>query len=192
MSPVVWSVPGRHDRVAITFDDGPTAWTPQVLDVLKAGNIRATFFVLGRAVEQRSEMVQRMLAEGHEIAIHGYDHTVVAFSEQIRRCLAALRPFGVAPRLVRPPGGRIRPGFLLWCWMRRRRIVLFNFDTRDSMRHEGKFNGGAPDYSCVMGGDIILMHDDNPVCLAELTVLLKALKEMNVAPVTVSELMSCD
>lgn len=62
-------------RVFLTFDDGPsTTVTPQILDILKANNIKATFFVLGSCADLYPDIVKRAYDEGHFIANHGYSH----------------------------------------------------------------------------------------------------------------------
>ena len=62
-------------RVFLTFDDGPSsAVTPDILDVLKNENIKATFFVLGTMVKSNPEIIKRERLEGHYIANHGYSH----------------------------------------------------------------------------------------------------------------------
>ena len=59
----------------LTFDDGPTtSVTPKILDILKAENIKASFFVIGKSVESHPEIVKRAYDEGHYIANHGYSH----------------------------------------------------------------------------------------------------------------------
>ena len=60
--------------VYLTFDDGPSVNTADVLDILKSNDIKATFFVLGTQVEKMPEMVKRAYQEGHYIANHGYSH----------------------------------------------------------------------------------------------------------------------
>lgn len=189
VSPCFWSVPRCRDRVALTFDDGPTELTATVLDILKAAEVNATFFVLGRRVVEHPELVARMRDEGHEVGIHGYDHTIKHFEIQVVRCATDLAKLGVRPRCVRPPGGKVELIPLVRLWMRGYRNVLFNFDTHDSMRHEGKWVKGAPDYAGIEGGDIILMHDDNPLCVRELPCLLKEVEERRIRPVTISELV---
>ena len=69
----------RKRQLALTFDDGPDAkWTPQILDVLKQKHVAATFFIVGEnALTQRS-LLQRMVAEGHEIGSHTYTHPNLA------------------------------------------------------------------------------------------------------------------
>ncbi len=65
-------VPGK---VALTFDDGPSAdWTPQVLDILKEKGVKATFFIVGENGQANPSLVQRLLAEGHEIGNHTFTH----------------------------------------------------------------------------------------------------------------------
>ncbi|MEP6822641.1 MAG: glycosyltransferase, partial [Chthoniobacterales bacterium] len=62
-------------KVAITFDDGPDpTWTPRVLDLLKQRGLKAAFFVIGRNAEQYPKLVERIVAEGHEIGNHTYSH----------------------------------------------------------------------------------------------------------------------
>ena len=65
-------------RAFLTFDDGPSSNTPQILDILNEKGIKATFFVLGSNVEKNPDMVKRMYDEGHFIANHGYSHVYEA------------------------------------------------------------------------------------------------------------------
>lgn len=61
-------------RAFLTFDDGPSTNTKDILDLLLQRNIKATFFVLGTQVERMPETVKRIYGEGHYIANHGYSH----------------------------------------------------------------------------------------------------------------------
>lgn len=68
-------LPTRQKRVALTFDDGPNPIaTPRVLDTLRAHDVRATFFLLGRHVERWPEIARRVHDEGHSVGNHGYHH----------------------------------------------------------------------------------------------------------------------
>jgi len=62
-------------KVALTYDDGPSAWTWNLLRAFHETSHRATFFVLGGAVRYESEVVKRLAADGHEIGAHGWTHT---------------------------------------------------------------------------------------------------------------------
>lgn len=67
---------GDEKIVYLTFDDGPSKGaTPKVLDILKEEDVKATFFVIGKYVDERPELVKRAYDEGHYIANHGYDHS---------------------------------------------------------------------------------------------------------------------
>jgi peptidoglycan-N-acetylglucosamine deacetylase len=68
-------------KVAITFDDGPSPeHTPAVLEALRAAGARATFFVLGRNVRAHPELARMIVADGHELASHGEDHSLLLFA----------------------------------------------------------------------------------------------------------------
>lgn len=72
----IYSSSEEEKVVYLTFDDGPSSnITPQILDILKEADVKATFFVLGSRVEQYPELVKREYDEGHYIANHGYSHT---------------------------------------------------------------------------------------------------------------------
>ncbi|WP_127610008.1 MULTISPECIES: polysaccharide deacetylase [Paenibacillus] len=103
----------EEPTVYLTFDDGPSAFTPQVLDVLKEEEVRATFFVLGEQAEARPHVVKRIVEEGHAIGNHSYNHVYKelysnfgAYWEQLQRTEQILfDATGVRTPLVRAPGG---------------------------------------------------------------------------------------
>jgi peptidoglycan-N-acetylglucosamine deacetylase len=102
---------GGEHQVAITFDDGPDPrWTPKILDVLKAANVKATFFLVGVNAEHHPALVRRIVDEGHEIGNHTYYHPNLAlcWPEHIRLELNATQLLletitGRATTLFRPP-----------------------------------------------------------------------------------------
>ena len=66
---------GLPGTVALTFDDGPSPeFTPQVLDILKKYNVKATFFVMGWSAKKFSHLIKRMKDEGHSVAHHTNAH----------------------------------------------------------------------------------------------------------------------
>lgn len=96
----------------LTFDDGPSDLTPQVLSILRRENIRATFFVTGAGLEQHRELIQQMAAEGHVLGNHTYSHdyrlyrSEKAFMEDVHKLDRELLELtGSAAELFRFPGG---------------------------------------------------------------------------------------
>ena len=98
-------------KLALTFDDGPDPeWTPQILDILKAKHVHATFFVIGANAQANPDLIQRIVAEGHELGSHTYTHPNLADTPQqvvslelnaTQRLVEALT--GRSMRLFRPP-----------------------------------------------------------------------------------------
>lgn len=108
-------VPMSEPYIAMTFDDGPhPANTPQLLDILKQRNIKATFYVVGANARRYPQILRRIVAEGHEIGNHTDSHAYLTKLSQdgVRRELAVthqaiVSATGIAPRTMRPPYGAI-------------------------------------------------------------------------------------
>ena len=102
---------GGEHQVAITFDDGPDPeWTPKILDILRAANVKAAFFVVGVNAERYPGLVRRIVTEGHEIGNHTYYHPNLAlcWPEHVRLELNATQLLletitGRSTTLFRPP-----------------------------------------------------------------------------------------
>jgi peptidoglycan/xylan/chitin deacetylase (PgdA/CDA1 family) len=105
---------------ALTYDDGPNdPWTSQLLDLLARHNMRATFFLIGRYVRQRPDLVQEIRDAGHLIGNHTVSHPWLAVQsprrvrEELAGCNSALEDaLGEAVRFFRPPHGARRPDVL--------------------------------------------------------------------------------
>ncbi len=99
------------NKIAITFDDGPDpVWTPKILDVLKAKNAKATFFLIGVEAEKYPGITKRIYAEGHEIGNHTFTHPDISnISKRYFEVELSLTErffegkLGVKPVLFRPP-----------------------------------------------------------------------------------------
>lgn len=103
----------NRKKVYLTFDDGPGSQTGKILDVLKKNHVKATFFVTGKEDASSKKMYQRIVKEGHTLAMHSYSHiqdviydSKEAFEKdlkQINRCL--YEATGVHTKFYRFPGG---------------------------------------------------------------------------------------
>ena len=100
-------------KVYFTFDDGPSSNTDQILDILKDYDVKATFFVVGKTDERSVKAYQRIVEEGHTLAMHSYSHRydeIYESKEAFARDLNSLQEYlyettGVWPRIYRFPGG---------------------------------------------------------------------------------------
>lgn len=114
-------IPGRLTsprQIALTFDDGPNpAWTPRVLALLASARVRATFCLIGHQVEQYPQMVRAIVAGGHTLCNHTWDHdeqlnhraAARASQEMLSTQAAIFAATGVRPKLFRAPGGAWSP-----------------------------------------------------------------------------------
>ncbi|GGI95269.1 hypothetical protein GCM10010885_01080 [Alicyclobacillus cellulosilyticus] len=122
-----------------TFDDGPDdRLTPKVLDILARYGVRATFFCLGAHVAQHPAVFRRMLAEGHCVGNHSWDHPYLTKEpqERVRQQLAQTarvmtETAGVQPRWFRPPYGDVNDLVAEEARRQGYELVLWDVDSRD-------------------------------------------------------------
>jgi peptidoglycan-N-acetylglucosamine deacetylase len=132
---------GRSDaaHVALTFDDGPDPEsTPRFLDLLERIGVRATFFLLGSQAASHPELARRIVADGHEVAVHGWAHTPHllrtpwAVRADLTRAYDCVRDTtGARPTAWRPPNGVLSGAGLLAARQLGLRPVLWTADGRD-------------------------------------------------------------
>lgn len=96
--------------LALTFDDGPSEWTPRILDLLAEHRARATFFLLGDGIAAHKQILERALAEGHELGLHGWSHRHLTelsdaeIKDEMLETRAAIeRATGAVASVWRPP-----------------------------------------------------------------------------------------
>ncbi len=100
-------------RVYLTFDDGPSRYTDDILDILDMYNVKATFFVVGKEDDHSKEMMQRIVEEGHSIGMHSYSHKyseVYQSEESFTEDFVKIQDYvyditGVRSTIYRFPGG---------------------------------------------------------------------------------------
>ncbi|MHB8691079.1 MAG: polysaccharide deacetylase family protein [Solirubrobacteraceae bacterium] len=155
------------DGVAITFDDGPhPEGTPAVLEVLRRYDARATFFVIGEQVERRPELLQRIVDEGHLVALHGYRHRCQLLmrgsevADDVARGYAAISSaLGAAPSLHRPPYGIYSPAGLAAVRARGMQPLLWSRWGKDWRKLTTPTRIAGRILPGVAAGDVILLHD---------------------------------
>ncbi len=190
--------PGSH-LIALTFDDGPDKdKTPEILDILKQNDIKATFFIVGENAEHNEDIIECIIRDGHEIGNHTFAHKYLGgkmravVEREIDLCDDVIYNHAEYNSVVfRPPGGIYDATLRAVCAERGYAVVLWSIDTRDwagtsASEIENEI------LKCVEDGSIILMHDNiyGEAHTAEaLRNVIPKLKKLGYSFVTVSELI---
>ena len=102
-------------RIALTFDDGPhPVYTPKLLDGLKERNVKATFFVVGKNIEGREDIIKRMDEEGHLIGNHTYDHVKITGLPVEEACAQITKTSELVKEITGKNTEFVRPPFGAW------------------------------------------------------------------------------
>lgn len=153
-------------QIALTYDDGPNdPHTFKLLDVLAKDDVQATFFLIGRYVERRPDIVREVLKAGHAIGNHTLTHPSLALTGavqtriQLEECQRAVQDAtGQSPRLFRPPFGARRPHTLRIARSLGLEPVMWNVTSWDwKMPPAAKIVETCNQH--IAGGAVILMHD---------------------------------
>lgn len=187
----------RRPLVALTFDDGPyPLYTPLLLEVLKQHQVKATFFLVGRSVEQQPELARRVARDGHELANHTYTHRresdmqPAEFKEDLLQAEAAIaRVTGVRVHLVRPAGGSVSSagrevlrelGYTSVDWT----VNPGDWWIRDPQELlKGSFRGRSRE-------GIVLLHSGSKGIIEALPVYIEQMRQKGFRFVTISELVA--
>lgn len=191
-------VPMSRPIVALTFDDGPhPELTPRLLDILRQNGVRATFYVIGRSVAAYPEIARRIVAEGHEIANHSYNHPALTTlsASRLNQELASTteviqRVTGRRPTNMRPPYGaindRVRAAILRDHGLD---VIMWSVDPLDWKRPGAEVvrrrlvEGATP-------GGILLAHDIHPGTIEAMPGTIQDLKAKGYGFATVSQLLA--
>ena len=193
--------PKNGSFMALTFDDGPSVYTPKILDILKEKGVRATFYNLGESEKAFASYAKRLVDEGHELASHTNAHQYLpklgkdALRQEITSAADALeQASGFRPQMIRAPYG----AFDAQSWHRSADLiscnVLWNIDTND-WRRPGADVIANTVLKGAHNGAIVLMHDgggDRSQDVEALPRIIDGLRSQGYELVTVSELMEKD
>lgn len=153
-------------QLALTYDDGPNdPHTGHLLDVLAKHNVRATFFLIGRYVVQRPDLVRRHVEFGNALGNHTWSHPNLIFStphslrDQLEKTSKAIEDAcGVTPKLFRPPFGGRRPGVFQTARAMDLTPIMWNVTCYDwSAKTNQRIERHAQRQ--IKGGNVILLHD---------------------------------
>src|SRR5271167_2161031 len=192
-------------QIALTYDDGPNdPHTLKLLDVLAKRSVRATFFMIGRYVQQRPDIARAVAQAGHVIGNHTFTHPLLTFGSeaqtriQLVECHQAMQDaIGEHSSLFRPPFGGRRPAVL--------RIVR-ELSLQPVMWNVTGYDWNAPPAAVIeqkvakqiRGGDVILLHDgghkqmgaDRSQTVVATDQMIKRYKSKDYEFVTIPEMLS--
>lgn len=187
--------PARKE-IAITFDDGPhPQYTPKLLDILKANNVKATFFLVGEMAVKYPDLVHAEMAAGHSVGNHTYHHVNLTkvplpdVSTEIQACGDVLESItGKKPSLFRPPGGDYDKAVATAANNLGYTMVLWTDDPGDYTQ-PGEKTIENRILSTISNGGIILIHDGIQQTVDLLPQLLTYLKQQGYVFVTVDQML---
>lgn len=178
--------------VALTFDDGPSCYTKELLDGLKERDVRATFFIQGQCIEGREAVIKQMHEDGHLIGNHTFHHVQLNLLTEQEAALevtatsnAIYEITGVYPQFIRPPFGEWRVGLDVHVSMI---PILWSVDS-----HDWCIQDTERIVQCVLRdakeGDVILMHDCYQTSVDAALQIVDEMKKRGYRFVTADELI---
>lgn len=193
------NVDPNKKMIAFTFDDGPSAYTSEVMDLFEQYDGRATFFMLGQNVEANRDTVKDMHKRGFELGNHSWDHSmdlaaskkgymsVSQVIEEVYKTQDAIYSIcGAEPQYFRPPYGAVNKNLLKGNYLG---YAFWDIDTRDwSSKNAASITNAALN-GAKNGNIVILFHDIYEPSVQSLKTILPKLKEQGYQFVTYSTLM---
>ena len=193
----------KSNKIALTFDDGPSEVTSdQVLDILKQYNVKATFFLMGQNVSKYPQVVARMVNEGHIVAGHSWSHAELdkVSSQQMQNEInyteaAIYEVTGKSSALVRPPYGSLNREGLEFLAQNCYKVVNWSVDSLDWKYPDNGDQVIISTLPDVRGGAILLFHtlpgkEQSRIIRDVLPRIIYSLQSQGYEFVTVNELLS--
>ncbi|MBW1657491.1 polysaccharide deacetylase family protein [Flavobacterium quisquiliarum] len=187
----------REKKIALTFDDGPSTYTLEVLELLKKYNASATFFCIGKNIEIYPEILQKVIDEGHLVGNHSYSHSKFfdfyhedKITEELRKTDKLLEKFTSRKiNFFRPPYGVTTPSIRRALKITGHKTIGWNIRSLD---------GGTKNQELILNritkrvspGGIVLLHDTGEHSVLVLEQFLQFLQQNNYQVVSIEELLN--
>jgi peptidoglycan-N-acetylglucosamine deacetylase len=184
-------------KIALTFDDGPSEFTLEVLELLKKYNAKATFFCIGKNIEKHPEIVKQIITEGHLVGNHSYSHSKFfdfynarQIKEEIQKTDALLEKFTSKKiNFFRPPYGVTTPSIRRALKITGHKTIGWNIRSLD---------GGTKNQELILNriikrvspGGIVLLHDTALHSVLVLEQFLQFLQQNNYKVISIEELLN--
>lgn len=184
-------------KIALTFDDGPHEMTLSVLELLEKYNAKATFFCIGKNIEEHPEILKKVVEEGHTIGNHSYSHAeffdfyrknkVIAEIEKTDALIETI--LGKKTTLFRPPYGVTNPSIRRALEVTKHKTIGWNIRSLDGVAKNEQFVFNRIIKRIAPGG-IVLLHDTSIQTVHVLEQLLPFLQNNNYTVVPLEELLN--
>jgi peptidoglycan/xylan/chitin deacetylase (PgdA/CDA1 family) len=184
-------------KIALTFDDGPSLFTLEVLNLLKKYNAKATFFCIGKNVEAHPEIIKQIIAKGHLVGNHSYSHSkffdfynAQKITEEIQKTDELLEKYTLKKiNFFRPPYGVTTPSIRRALKITGHKVIGWNIRSLD---------GGTKDQNLILNrikkrvspGGIVLLHDTGSHSVLVLEQFLQFLQQNKYEVISVEELLN--
>lgn len=184
-------------KIAITFDDGPTVFTLEILKLLKKHNVKATFFCIGKNIEAHPEILKQIIAEGHLVGNHSYSHSPFfdfynarKIREEIEKTDLLLEKYTSKKiKFFRPPYGVTTPSIRRALEKTKHKVIGWNIRSLD---------GGTKNQELILNriikrvspGGIVLLHDTASHSVLVLEQFLQFLQQNNYKVISTEELLN--
>lgn len=183
--------------LALTFDDGPTPYTIEILNLLRAYQVKATFFCIGKQMLDYPEIVDQLIVEGHTLGNHTFTHSQVfgflnerQVVEELKKTDKIIRDkLGKSPKFFRPPFGVTNPSIAKAVKRSRHHVIGWSNRSLDTVTWNADkiFNRVT---NRLKSGDIILFHDTSQRTVNVLKRLLPYLQDNGYTCVSVDVLLN--
>ncbi|MET3033056.1 polysaccharide deacetylase family protein [Flavobacterium johnsoniae] len=187
----------KEKKIALTFDDGPSEFTLEVLELLKKYNAKAAFFCIGKNIEKHPEIVKQIIAQGHLVGNHSYSHSnffdfynAGQIQEEIEKTDALLEKLTSKKiNFFRPPYGVTTPSIRRALKLTGHKTIGWNIRSLD---------GGTKNQELILNritkrvspGGIVLLHDTGEHSVLVLEQFLQFLQQNNYQVVSIEELLN--
>lgn len=184
-------------KIALTFDDGPSEFTLEVLELLKKYNATATFFCIGKNIEKHPEIIKQIIAEDHLVGNHSYSHSkffdfynAKKITEELQKTDVLLEKFTSGKiNFFRPPYGVTTPSIRRALKKTNHNVIGWNIRSLD---------GGTTNVELILNrikkrvspGGIVLLHDTASHSVLVLEQFLQFLQQNNYEVVSIEELLN--
>lgn len=187
----------KEKKIALTFDDGPSEITPQVLEILKKFNAKATFFCIGKNIEKHPEILRKIVSDGHLVGNHSYNHSRFfdfyrkkSVVDEIEKTNAIIENV-IAKKVTffRPPYGVTNPSIRRALQQTKHHVIGWNIRSMDGITSNKEYIIKRIKNRIKSGG-IVLLHDTSQNSIEVLEQLLQFLEENKYKVVSLEQLLN--